>query len=587
MRKSVILSLAAFLLFSVFNIFLSVDTCNATGNIIYVNASGGANYTTIQEAINAAESGDEIFVYNGDYHENIVITQNLILTGQSKDNTIIDGDKNGHVVYAHGSEGSQIDIRISGFTIKNAGGTGKDCIALSYVNSGEINDNKIMNSDDSDGIQLDHCSGVTLSGNTIADNAHGCGINIVASTNNIIGDNNQIQNNLKGISLTLSSGNILYKNYFSNNGQNAYDDNITNSWSYNSQGNYWDDYTGQDANHDGIGDTPYDIPGVSNKDLYPLGYFGTPVNQKPVAYIDYPVDQSIATYGHSVSFSGRGTDDETVVGYNWRSSRDGQLSTSASFSTSHLSLGNHIIYFKVIDNDGEWSEKSISITITQNQKPTAHISAPSGTVVYGNPVQFSGDGTDPDGQVVAYSWRSVPSGIVSSQKSFTLSNLPVDEYTIYFKVRDDYGDWSQEVSTTLTVRSDTQTDKPPVANASGSYSGYTNEEITFNGTGSYDPDAGDSITYHWNFGDNSTGEGISPKHTYSSEGNYTVELTVIDSHGEQSKNYTYASITTQGNSQNGAGSNSNKGIPGFELILLTIAIIVIMILKQNKKRGFN
>ena len=203
-------------------------------------------------------------------------------------------------------------------------------------------------------------------------------------------------------------------------------------------------------------------------------------------------------------------------------------------------------------------------------------------------ILFSGSGTDPDGEIAGYSWRSVPSGIVSNQNSFTLSNLPVDEYTIYFKVRDDYGDWSQEASRTLTVISDPSTpNEPPNANSGGPYSGYKNEEITFSGAGSYDSDAGDSLTYNWNFGDNATGEGVSPKHTYSAEGNYTVELTVVDSHGEQSKSTTYANITAEGSNQNGNGDTGNKGIPGFELIILIIAIIVILLLKQNKKRGYN
>jgi len=67
-----------------------------------------------------------------------------------------------------------------------------------------------------------------------------------------------------------------------------------------------------------------------------------------------------------VSFEGHGTDpDGNVTAYKWRSSLDGELSNDASFSTSSLSLGVHTIYFKVQDNDGNWSnETSEQITVS-------------------------------------------------------------------------------------------------------------------------------------------------------------------------------------------------------------------------------
>jgi hypothetical protein len=55
-----------------------------------------------------------------------------------------------------------------------------------------------------------------------------------------------------------------------------------------------------------------------------------------------------------------------VEAYNWSSSIDGPLSTSAAFTkpASELSVGTHTIYFKVQDNDGAWStEDTEDLTI--------------------------------------------------------------------------------------------------------------------------------------------------------------------------------------------------------------------------------
>jgi len=568
-------------------IFLSVFTITSlkvsAGDTITVGPSGPPTYDfgSINDAIANANESDTIYVYSGTYTENIVINKNLSIIS-------IDGSSNTIIISASGSNNT-IDIvvdgvTISGFTIRNQGGSFA-CIKLTSVSNCLIENSIIKNG--GNGVYLVSSNNNMIKDNTIENN--NVGIYLSGSNSNTIQSNDIRNNNANGVFITSSSSdNSLYLNDFSNNIDNNARDEGSNNWDDGSQGNYWDDYNDYDHNGDGIGDNPYNIAGSGgNKDNYSLGDFLS-LNQKPSAYIE-SISPNPATYGQTVRFDGRGSDDGTIVAWEWRS--DGvTISNSEDFETSALSSGTHSISFRVQDNDGEWSSYVYStLVISDNQKPTAHILNPTRvTYVYGENILFSGSGTDPDGQIVAYSWRSIPSGITSNQNSFTLSNLPVDEYTIYFKVRDNYSDWSQEVSTTLIIIPDASTpNEPPHANAGGPYSGYVNEEITFSGAGSYDLDTGDSITYNWNFGDNATGEGVSPKHTYSAEGNYTVELSVVDNHGEQSKITTYANITTNGGGQNQGGNDSGNKIPGFELIILIIAMGIILLFKKYKKVGYN
>jgi len=72
--------------------------------------------------------------------------------------------------------------------------------------------------------------------------------------------------------------------------------------------------------------------------------------------------------------------------------------------------------------------------------------------------------------------------------------------------------------------------EPPVADASGPYYKNVNDEIMFDGSGSYDPD-GTITNYTWNFGDGSTGFGEFALHSYFHAYIYTVILTVIDDDG--------------------------------------------------------
>lgn len=70
---------------------------------------------------------------------------------------------------------------------------------------------------------------------------------------------------------------------------------------------------------------------------------------------------------------------------------------------------------------------------------------------------------------------------------------------------------------------------PPIASfTASSVSVLAREPVTFNATGSYDPDGGRITSYEWDFGDGATGTGVLVVHEYSWAGSFVVRLTVID-----------------------------------------------------------
>jgi PKD repeat protein len=83
---------------------------------------------------------------------------------------------------------------------------------------------------------------------------------------------------------------------------------------------------------------------------------------------------------------------------------------------------------------------------------------------------------------------------------------------------------------------------PPVADPDGPYYENLGSPVTFDGSGSYDPD-GIIVAYDWDFGDGNTDTGVSPIHTYATAGVYLVTLTVTDDGGLTDTYGTLAIIT--------------------------------------------
>ena len=135
-------------------------------------------------------------------------------------------------------------------------------------------------------------------------------------------------------------------------------------------------------------------------------------------------------------------------------------------------------------------------------------------------IQFTDLSIDPDGTIVSWLWDFGDSQ-TSTDQNPTHSYPENNTYTISLTVTDDDG-------ATDTIQKDvTVLNQNPVADANGPYSGNVGENITFDGSGSYDPD-GNIVSWDWDFGDTTTGSGETTAHAYTNPGDYTVTLTVTD-----------------------------------------------------------
>jgi hypothetical protein len=95
-------------------------------------------------------------------------------------------------------------------------------------------------------------------------------------------------------------------------------------------------------------------------------------------------------------------------------------------------------------------------------------------------------------------------------------------------VRAQHATMGGDVTGVITVIS---APKPPVALFKyNPQTGFAPCEISFNASSSYDPD-GQIVSYAWDFGGGSTGEGVNVCHTYAHKGEFAVTLRVTDNDG--------------------------------------------------------
>lgn len=141
-------------------------------------------------------------------------------------------------------------------------------------------------------------------------------------------------------------------------------------------------------------------------------------------------------------------------------------------------------------------------------------------------VSFSGSrSTDADDDPLTYTWN-FGDGETGTGKNVLHTYSKPGQYTTKLTVSDGTGVDTASAEINVTTQSG---NTPPVAAMKATpASGQAPLLVNFDGSTSTDAD-NDVLTYTWNFGDGTTGSGVTASHTYAKPGKYTVSLTVSDS----------------------------------------------------------
>jgi PKD repeat protein len=181
------------------------------------------------------------------------------------------------------------------------------------------------------------------------------------------------------------------------------------AWVFAAGTNYW----ASNLDDDRIAQATYNI--LSDQTVQPatpdetLTLDPAGSNQPPVASFD--ASPTTVHSNQTVTFDGSDSTDSdgTVVKYEWDLDGNGTYETDTATNPvatkSYTAEGNVDVHLRVTDNGGATDFTTRTVTVIDNQPPTASFTVSPNPVVSGQDATFNGSGShDPDGSIAKYEW---------------------------------------------------------------------------------------------------------------------------------------------------------------------------------------
>jgi PKD repeat protein len=246
------------------------------------------------------------------------------------------------------------------------------------------------------------------------------------------------------------------------------------------------------------------------------------VTEAPIAYAG---NDTLICANSQIKFDGsRSTAAGGVIdSYDWNFG-DGESGAGVRPVHTYGKPGKYKVTLTITGNlKGNCDNTSIDkITVTVVEGPLASFVSYDSVAQNSDQVFDASASLTSVGNITGYNW-DFGDGSTAKGKVVRHNYSKYGNYLITLKIQTD----SKNECNSSICSKPIYVNAPPVASIEAVQNAAVYQPVSFGGQKSFDPD-GNISNYAWNFGDGSTGEGISVLHSYNLKGKYRVILTVTD-----------------------------------------------------------